>query len=108
MLFIINLATSIGLLCVQVYICKIELVRRKLGWIVTVLSLLSISFVTETVLVALTYSTLDQSDVSTSMCIILGILSILGGWTYSSSFVIFALEYFEASSLIGLAKERQS
>lgn len=107
-LFIINLVTSIGTLGVQVYICKIELVRRKLSWIITVLSLLTFSFVTETILAALSYTIIDSTNVSTSMSLLLGIFGVLGGWTYASSFVIFALEYFEASSLIGLAKEGQS
>ncbi len=93
------------MLGVQVYICKIDLVRRKLSWIITVLSLLSFSFIAETVLVALTYTIIDVTNVSTSMSILLFVIGLLGGWTYASSFVIFALEYFEASSLIGLAKE---
>jgi hypothetical protein len=104
-IFLINLVTSIGIVAVLVYICRIKLVRQKLTWILTVLSLLSVSFITETVLVALNYFVYEKTEISLLMYIVVGALGVVGGWTYSSSFAIFALEYYQASSLIALAKE---
>jgi hypothetical protein len=39
------------------------------------------------------------------MCICIGVFGFIGGWTYAASFAIFALEYYQASALIGLAKK---
>jgi len=98
--FIINLATAVGILVVQFYICRIRPVRMKLRWILTVLSLLSIAFLSETALIALSYLVDDKSDISMFMYALDGFLGVVGGFCYSAAFAIFALEYYQASSLV--------
>ena len=106
--FIINLVTAIGVIAVQLYICRIRLVRVKLGWILTVLSLLTFGFIAETGLTALSFMISSKTELSMSTYVLDGVLSVVGGAAYSSSFAIFALEYWLASSLVDLAKQGKS
>lgn len=82
--------------------------REKLSWIIMVLSLQTISFITSTIGVVLTYSIYDKSVVGYLIYLLIGVTMVISDWTFLSSFVIFALEYYQASSLISMAKEGKS
>lgn len=82
--------------------------REKLSWIIMVLSLQTISFITSTIGVVLTYSIYDKSVVGYLIYSLIGVTMVISDWTFLSSFVIFALEYYQASSLISMAKEGKS
>jgi hypothetical protein len=101
---VINFITLLVILGTLIYLLQLKIARENLGWVFFVLSMLVTTLVSEQVLAGISIMQLRQQTLGVGGYVSMGVLCLIGGFTYNVSFAVFAIEYYKAAYTIAMSK----